>query len=345
MSETAVGGRLREADPAEWDELLSELGCADAYYLRRYVEASCFLEPGDPILLHVDGARGAVFFAAIRREIPGARALTDVTTPYGYGGPLAAGPAAPVEAFWPLYEDWCRERGVVATFVRFHPLFANAALAPATVPRERVADTATWPIGPGVDLVAGMHSTHRRGARKAERAGVEISIERAPHALDDFVAVYEAAMRRLDAAPFYFFPAAYWDALARLDARLVRADARLDGEILATQLHLANDGGPPWLHYHLGATSERGFAVGASKLLFLRVAEWGAEHGFRELHLGSGIGGREDSLWQFKQRFSPHPGREFWLGKLVHDPDAYRALTGSGEAGAGFFPAYRSPPR
>ena len=37
-------------------------------------------------------------------------------------------------------------------------------------------------------------------------------------------------------------------------------------------------------------------------------------------------------------------GREFWIGKLVHDEDAYRALGGDPAAG-GFFPAYRAPGR
>jgi serine/alanine adding enzyme len=334
--------RLAEVPAGEWDELLRELGVADAYLTRPYVEASAMLDPGAPILLYLAAAGGAVVFAAIVREIPGAGGLVDVTTPYGYGGPVATGSAPPVDDFWALYERWCREHRAVTTFFRFHPLWKNAELAPRGLPRRRVADTASWPLDPGVDLLGGMHSMHRRGVRKAERAGVDVTFTRAPDDLDEFVALYEAAMRRVDADPYYIFARPYWEALARVGPGLVRADASLDGELLASQLHLANDGGPPWLHYHLGAASDRGFELGASKLLFLRVAEWGREHGFSELHLGSGLGGREDSLWQFKQRFSPHPGRAFWLGRAVHDADAYRELAGTDRTD-GFFPAYRAP--
>ena len=73
---------MREVPAGEWDELLARLGYADAYLLRAYVEASCVLDPGEPVLLEHDGA----VLACIVRAIPGADRC-DVTTPYGYGGP------------------------------------------------------------------------------------------------------------------------------------------------------------------------------------------------------------------------------------------------------------------
>ncbi len=45
----------------------------------------------------------------------------DVITPYGYGGPVGEGLAG----FYEAYREWCAERGVVSTFVRYHPLFEN----------------------------------------------------------------------------------------------------------------------------------------------------------------------------------------------------------------------------
>ena len=61
------------------------------------------------------------------------------------------------------------------------------------------------------------------------------------------------------------------------------------------------------------------------------------------LFRSSGLGGREDSLWEFKQRFSPAPGRPFWVGRLVHDDARYRELAGEAAGTDGFFPAYRAP--
>ncbi len=324
---------IAEVAPESWDGLLAELGAADAYLLRGYVEASTALDPGRPLFLRA----GDVVFAAIEREVPAGDGRLDVTTPYGYGGPVGPGDGA---SFYEAYHAWARGRGVVTTFVRFHPLLETHTLVPRGVRIERVADTATWPLPPDTDLLAGMHAMHRRGARKAEREGVEVEFEEAPANLDEFAALYDATMRRRDAEGFYFFPRAYWEALETgLRERIVLATARHEGELVAALLLLAT---PPWLHYHLGATSERGFALGASKLLFLEAARRGQSQGYLELHLGSGLGGTEDSLWQFKQRFSAAPGREFWIGKLVHDEAAYRELAGTGGLD-GYFPAYRAP--
>ena len=225
---------MREVGGAEWDRLLAELRYADAYLRRDYVESACVLEPGRPLLLEHDGA----VFSAIVRDEP-----RDVVSPYGYGGPV--GDAA---AFWHAYDAWCRETGVVTTFVRFHPLFANHRGAVVHV--EPLANTIGWRLGG--DLLAGMHSKHRNAVRKAAGSGVCVEAARGVGA---FMPLYEETMRRAGAAPFYFFPPAYWQALDRLGDALVRFDASHAGQVVASALCLAT---PPWLHYHLGATAEAG---------------------------------------------------------------------------------------
>ena len=313
---------MREVPAGEWDALLADLGCADAYLLRAYVEASCVIEPGKPILLEHDGA----VLACILREVPGGG--YDVITPYGYGGPVGDG------AFDEAYEGWCRERGVVSTFVRFHPLYENYRDAPHAT---YSSPTVGWRLEG--DLLAGMHGKHRNVVRKAQRAGVAVDVHAAPESLVGFVGLYERTMARQEAAGYYFFPPDYWEKLAALGGRLVRFDALCEGEVVASALCLRGD---RWLHYHLGATEDAARDLGASNLLLYTAAVWGQEQQLEEFHLGGGAGGRE-SLYAFKERFSPTGRREFWVGKLVHDEDAYRRLSGGAEVDVeGFFPAYRA---
>jgi hypothetical protein len=147
-------------------------------------------------------------------------------------------------------------------------------------------------------------------------------------------------MRRQEAGDFYFFPPAYWERLTALGDRLVRFDATHDDEVVASALCLRGD---RWLHYHLGATHDSARDLGASNLLLYEAAVWGQEQGLETFHLGGGAGGREDSLFAFKCRFSPDGLREFWTGKAVHDEGAYRRLSGGAEIDyESFFPAYRS---
>jgi len=306
---------MRELDPAAWDAL--EL---DAYYRRPYVEAAALLDKGRPFLLEHDGAR----FAGIERDEP-----RDVVTPYGYGGPTADG-------FWDAYEEWARERGVVTTFVRFHPLYGNQRGAPIHV--DELAPTVAWRVDPDRDLLAGLHFKHRNKVTKAENAGATVTQH---DGLGEFVPLYEDTMRRVNAADFYFFEPAYWGRLGELP--LVRFDAEIDGEVVASALCLAT---PPWLHYHLSGTTDAGRTTGSSTLVLLEAARWAQANGYERFHLGGGLGGNEDSLHHFKARFDPEGLVPAAVGKAIHDEDAYRRLSGGSEVVfEGFFPAYRRPSR
>jgi hypothetical protein len=319
---------VSEVPAGEWDALLADLGCADAYFLRAYVEASCVLDGGEPVLLQLEDA----VFACIVREIPDTE-LHDVTTPYGYGGPVGAGSH---DRFYKRYDEWCRKRGVVSTFIRYHPLFENYRHAKQAT---CVSPTVGWPLAG--DLLASMHGKHRNVVRKAQKAGVAVDVTAAPNDLSAFGALYERTMERQGAAGYYFFPAEYWQRLIALGGHLVRFDALCGGEVVASALCLRGD---RWLHYHLGATDDAARDLGASNLLLYTAAVWAQEQQLDEFHLGGGAGGAEDSLYAFKQRFSPDGRREFWVGKAVHDEDAYRLLSGRAEIDYnGFFPAYRAP--
>jgi len=331
---------LVEVAPAAWDPLLDRIGGGDAYLLRGYVESARLLEPGKPLLLHLADEGGDVVFALILREIDGEPGRLDAITPYGYGGPVAVGPEPPVERFYEAYESWCRSADVVSTFIRFHPLFENQRQAPPAVHVERLADTVAWSLDPELDLFAGLHPKHRNKVRKARAAGLEVVVHEAPNSLSEFATLYDATMSRLGADKFYFFPPDYWQALVDgLGERIVLAEARFGDELAAAALCFA---APPWLHYHVSGTSERGRDAAAANLVLFEAACWGQEQGLEQFHLGGGLGGREDTLFHFKQRFFPSGRREASVGKLVHDADAYRALTGLPEVRLdGYFPAYR----
>ena len=319
---------LEEVEPGRWDGLVRSIGVSDGYYSRAFVEASAPLAGGEATFLHLKGEGGDVLFPCVVRSDP-----TDVVTPYGYGGPLGVGDDPP--DFATAYQAWCERRGALSTFVVFHPLFANAAGPFRCTP---LADTVAWPLDD--DPFEAMDKHHRRRVRKAQREGLEVSVEEAPRDLDGFVAVYEETMRRNDASPFYFFDDAYWEALLGVDP-LVRVDVRGEGELLSSVLGM---GAPPWLHYHLGGTAGDGMRRGASHLALYSLAVWGKEHGYTTLHLGGGVGGREDSLREYKRRFAPDGLVPAVIGKAVHDEAAYLRAAGADAIDwDGFFPAFRAP--
>jgi serine/alanine adding enzyme len=332
---------IREVEPEAWDRVLDEAGLHDVYARSAYLAASSILDLGRPRLLVVNAAGGTVVFPVLLRDIPGRRGLRDVTTPYGYGGPLGSGVAPPSEAFEEAYAGWCERMGVVSTFIRFHPLYGNHAAAGAVelVPLSGVIG---WRVEDGRDLWAGLHPHHRRLLRKARASGLRTSIVEAPESLADFRELYETTMQRLEASSFYFFEREYWDMLARdLREHLVLVESVLDGQVVAAVLCLS---AAPWLHYHLGASDEAGRAIGASHLALFVAAQWAQEQGYSTFNLGGGVGGGDDTLLRFKARFDPGGILPSFIGKQVNDPVAYRELSGS-ETDGSFFPAYRAPTR
>ena len=78
------------------------------------------------------------------------------------------------------------------------------------------------------------------------------------------------------------------------------------------------------------------------------MVAWAHARGNRVLHLGGGVGGREDSLFHFKQGFSDWL-IPFYTWRIVVDEVRYRqamdvlAPTGDGGDRSGHFPAYRAP--
>lgn len=326
---------LVEVELAHWDELLRRIGVTDVYSSRGFVLASAALVDATPILLHLAGADGDVVFPLLRRDEP-----HDVVTPYGYGGPVGVGADPPVADFGDAYQAWCADHGLLTSFVVFHPMFANdKAAADLGFRRVPLAGTVAWPLTEP-EPRARMHKHHRRMVRRAEAAGLEASVHPAPTDLSAFTEMYLAAMRRMDASPFYLFPPPYWEALAR-DVPLVRVDVRDPaGALVAGVLGI---GEPPWLHYHLGAATEAGRGTGASHLALCTLAEWGRASGYEVLHLGGGVSGRADSLLEFKRRFAPGELLDSATGRAVHDPAVYTRLTGSDRVDwEGFFPAYRA---
>jgi serine/alanine adding enzyme len=340
---SAPVGTMSVVAGPDWDRLVRRLGALDTYTCAAYQSASSLLEPPgtEPVLLHYRDPGGEIALPLLLRGLPG-RPDRDATSAYGYGGPVATG-EPDLAGFGAALDDWARAHAVVTTFLRLHPLLDNGRLVPPTAELIDAGATVAWDVSPGRDLLGGLHSDHRRSVRKADRAGLELTVVRRPTALAAFRDMYVATMRRLGADAFYDFPDPYWDALVAQDDALtpVLVEGRLEGRLVAGVLCFASE---KWLHAHLSAGTDAGRGIGAAARCYLAAAEWAQSHGLRRLHLGGGVGGSSAStLFSFKHRFDPTSRPlTFQVAKIVHDRDRYRELAGT-DSTDGFFPAWRRP--
>ena len=84
-----------------------------------------------------------------------------------------------------------------------------------------------------------------------------------------------------------------------------------------------------------------------AKLMIRYAACWAKGRGNRYLHLGGGVGGVDDSLFDWKSGFSPLRHSFYTLRAVVNETEFDRLMIASGESlwsqtPGGFFPPYRA---
>lgn len=337
---------LTLADAPRWRALLAETGLGDVYHDPGYLRALADRGEGEPLAFVYRDGDATGLHALLRRPLaalPFAHGFAtgwDAGSPYGYAGPVLTTPALAAD-FWRAWTDAAVQLGIVAEFVRFHPLLENHRPLATHCDVAQAGRTVVWELADDPWRTVG--KSRRRDARFAQRQGVVV--ERAGFdRLPAFGAMYRATMARREAADYYLFDDAYFATLAAGlgdDLRLMRAHC--DGRDCAYALCLRH---APYLHYHLSCSDERFAELRAVNLLLIETAADAHREGLTRFHLGGGYRG-EDSLFAFKAHFSAQTV-PFHVGRAIHDEAAVTALTdrardaGCAPADPNFFPPYRS---
>jgi hypothetical protein len=298
---------------------------------------------------------GSILFPLILRPLatePWARSgedRWDAISPYGYGGPFAWGPGPRDDAaYWRGYAAWCREARVVSTFVRLSLFPQLLALLPEPV--TTIAPNVVIPLSGDVTaLWRGYQPKVRRWVQTAERAGLEVEVDRVGARLDAFFDIYTHTMHRHGADQFYFFPRSFFGAIVqRLPGYFAFFHTLCRGTVVSSDLVLLS---ADVAYYYLGGTLEEAFPMGPNYLLKHRIALWALRQGKKALVLGGGHP-KSEGLLRYKRAFARRGEVSFKVACLVHDDVAYAQLGANRmafESKSGniwspspdFFPAYR----
>jgi hypothetical protein len=282
---------------------------------------------------------------------------TDITSVYGYTGPLSWGPAADgpfLSAAWKEIVAAWGESNVVSVFTRFHPLLENARLG------QLLVDPSGGALGVGglvlggetvsMDCkisdeaaLAGYTKVLRQEVSAARRAGLRTIEDEDWRGLLDFIRLYAATMDRAGADESYFLDNSSVLRLRELlGGHLHLLVTRLDDIVAAAGLFTEYDG---IVQAFFVGTEERLRSYSPLKVLLDDARRWAHLRGSSVLHLGGGRGGRDDTLFAFKRRFSPRR-HQFATGRWILNIDMYQQLTEAraregGKVTGDFFPAYR----
>ena len=352
---------LRTVDRDEWLAVLRECGAHDFYHLPQYHalaedqgegEARLFVHREKdcvialPLLLRsLDGIPGL--------ESAGERRF-DASSVYGYAGPLASRPdlsAATVANFQGALQETLREMRVVTAFSRLHPLFHQRPLLEGIGEHRLHGETVSMDLTlPPESQVAQYRSGHKSSIKKSQREGIVCVRDETRRHLPEFISIYHETMRRVNADGSYFFGDDYFLKLADGLGDMLHLFVVMSGETVAAGgLFILCEG---ILQYHLSGARGAFQNISPTTTMLDAARLWGNQVGARILHMGGGVGSKEDSLFRFKAGFS-NSRHDFGTWRWIVMPDLERELrdgrkrldelNGTETASADFFPAYRCP--
>lgn len=317
----------------EWNNIVKSFAEWDIYYLYEYTESMVLHGDGKQLLFYFVGEKSRICYPVHLKDIADFPAFNnalphgvyfDISTPYGYGGPLVEGDfdEGEQEAFDEPYRKFCSENNIVSQFVRYHPLLQNQYSIAHVSETADIKETIAIDTSDAETIIKNMDCKNRNMIRKAEKSGVEIFTDEGEH-LDDFIRIYELTMKRLEAKQYYFFERSYYEYLiSNMRQNTVFFYATLNDEIISSSMFFFND---QFMHYHLSGTVIDYRTYAPTNLLLYKAALWANERGIKKLHLGGGTG-ITDSLFNFKKQFNKNGHLPFWIGRTIIDRAGYEHL-------------------
>jgi len=311
-----------------WDDKLERLSVyqKDIYFS----EAYCRLYNSDSRIarafIYEEGS-SIYILPFMQGEIPNTNGFSDFETPYGYGGPITndSDPQFLYQAEQALAAD-CRKEGIIAGFIRFHPILGNEQFATGlfNVIPDRLTVAIDLTVSEEQIWGEQLHSKNRNTIRKAQNNGLGFYQDDSFEHLGQFMELYKQTMYRVGADAFYYFGETYFESLvAELTGKAFLGEIYVGKDLVAAAIFM-HDG--PWGHYHLAGSKYEWAKMGANNLLVYEAALTLKRKGAKKFHLGGGSDSSPDnSLLAFKKKFSPY-FYQFSIGKCVFLDKEYEKI-------------------
>jgi Acetyltransferase (GNAT) domain len=341
----------------DWMEAVN--GLHDFYHLPFFHELAKDLEEGEPILFVYEGEGYRISLPLLIRPIEtsldssGEKPWFDATSVYGYPGPVVSHSDIPDAIKRDFRESLTRaltEIRVVSLFSRLHPFLNQDSLVAGLGTLVSQGHTVSIDLSiPEEFQIAQYRENHRRGLRKLRGKGAFCYVDEDFRHLDSFIKIYGETMSRVRATEDYIFPRNYFQKFVSTAETEVKLFVCEIGSEIACAGIFTKCG--DIVQYHLGGTSHAALKFSPMKLVLDTARHWGYEHGAKIMHIGGGVGTRDDSLFQFKAGFSNRL-HTFNTWRWVLLQSVYDQLVAAFKASqstkvqpdqpADFFPLYRS---
>ena len=317
----------------EWNSLVKSFEEWDVYYLHEYAISFREHGDGDPLLIYYEDINCRLCYVVMLNDISEMHAFKgklergkyfDLTTPYGYGGPLVDGNFSEDSKnnFVMELDNYCVSKNIVSQFFRFHPILSNQVYMENLYEVIELKKTIVVDTLSHEKINNNIVSKCRNMIRKAEKMGISIRHDVGEN-IDEFINIYESTMKNNHAEKYYFFEQRYYDYLINEMAdNIIVFYSYFEENMISAAIFFYND---KYMHYHLSGTLKEYRHMASMNLLLYKASLWASDRGISLLHLGGGID-HADSLFKFKKQFNKNGELPFYIGRGIFNQEMYNQL-------------------
>jgi hypothetical protein len=322
-----------------WGEIYNDLNIKDIMWQPSYLKLWHIHGDGTPFLIYFQDEYGSIIYAFLKRDLASIKFIPDtisknyfdITTPYGYGGPLVR--LSDNSKIDYLIQDWrlafsgfCKNNNIISEFIRFHPVLENHKYF---VNRSGInIETANYVVYvdlmiPEEQIWKNYEYNNQKNIKKAKRSGIEVLIDKDFIFLDEFKDIYNHTMMRSNAKTYYFFKDDFFEFIkSKLNQNAVLFFARLNGKLVSTELVLFDD---EIAYSFLGGTISDYFSYRPNNLLKHELILWAKQKNIKYYLIGGGYS-IDDGIFRYKKSFSTNGVKPYLVGKIIHNHEIYQLL-------------------
>lgn len=268
-------------------------------------------------------------YSFLIQEILQSPGYFDISTPYGYGGPIYNNAESGfLKRALDIFYEAAQERNIIAELIKFHPIIENQRALLPIFPGKIAPVCSTVFVDTLLDESIRWKDiyTHanRKCINKACRAEARVEFTQNILHWESFKALYGSTLISNNASIFYQFSEAYYQKIREgLSKNYILASVIFDDKIVVTLLILL---GPHFTHCHLIGSDRNYMHLGFNNFLHHEVILWSKQNAFSKLHLGGGrTNAEEDSLLKFKKNFSDKLST-LYVGEHIINPPKYKQI-------------------
>lgn len=304
-----------------WQQILDIFNLKDIYFARDYLISALKLDPGEVMLFYyIDEAEhGEIIYPFIKRQLEkDDRAYYDITSPFGYGGPVLKikNDAEKLASnFMESFSNFCNEEKILAEYIRFHPHLNNSSHFRSKLKLIPVYETYT------IQLDSYLNDENKNGLEKGvhERGFSFRKLGTVEHMFDFLVLYYSTIRHSEEKSSYYFFTNDYFETLvSSLGPDLQLFGIYKENKLIAATYVLVKG---DTIYQHLSGNIGSEIHIEAEIELLNHIAEWGASNGFRYFHIAD----RKLTAGNLPGNTQEVLTSTYFIAMRIHDPEKYKS--------------------